>query len=255
MIKTKITKTFYLNRENNKIIMEKTLTLILFIFIFLITPNIITAADSAFTLRQDNSEANITVQVINSDNSVATASANCYLTVKNPSSLIIKNYIQMGFIGNGFFSLNVGDAISEIGQYSTDLNCDNGASSYLKSTFYFTVNETGDNLDDNQGLMVLAQLGMIVLFLVLGFSFSREKWKVRSLFFMGALLMGVISLNSIRIIAGNSAKLSVMGNTGLILGIVLLSFMFLYILIFYTIEIFKQFREKRRMRWQIGTQY
>jgi hypothetical protein len=121
--------------------------------------------------------------------------------------------------------------------------------------YNFYVTETGDTPDSNQGYMVLAQLGMIALFLSLGFSFSREKWKVRTLFFMAALLMGIITLNSIRVIAGTSSKLSSMGNVGLVLGIIMLTFMFMYILIYYTIEVFKYFREKRRMRWEVNSNY
>jgi hypothetical protein len=141
-----------------------------------------------------------------------------------------------------------------IGEYIVDGVSDVDAEPTVWS-YNFFVTETGDNLQQNQGQMVLAQLGMIALFLAMGFSFSKEKWKVRSLFFMAALLMGIITLNSIRVIASASTSLSQMGNTGLILGIFVLSFMFLYILIYYSVEVFKYFKEKRRMRWEVSSSY
>jgi hypothetical protein len=141
-----------------------------------------------------------------------------------------------------------------IGEYIVDGISDVDSSPTVWS-YNFFITETGDNLQQNQGQMVLAQLGMIALFLAVGFSFSKEKWKVRSLFFMASLLMGIITLNSIRVIASASTSLSQMGNIGLILGIFVLSFMFLYILIYYSVEVFKYFKEKRRMRWEVSSNY
>lgn len=136
---------------------------------------------------------------------------------------------------------------SQIGDYIV-----NGFDEESSWAYSFSVTETGDSFDNSQGLMVLAQLGMVALFTGLGFSFSKEKWKIRSLFFMAALLMGIITLNSIRIISGASDKLSSMGNIGLILGIVVLIFMFAYLLIYYTIEVFKYYKDKRKMKWEVS---
>ena len=116
----------------------------------------------------------------------------------------------------------------------------------------YHVTSTGDLFDNSQGLMVLGQLGIIALFAAIGFSFSKDKWKMRSLFFMGALMMGVITLNSIRILSGTSSNLYSMGNIGLILGMIILTFMFAYMLVYYTIEVFKYFKNKRSMRWEVS---
>jgi len=119
-------------------------------------------------------------------------------------------------------------------------------------SYNYIVTSTGDLFNISQGLMMLGQLGIIALFLALGFSFSKEKWKMRSLFFMSSLMMGAITLNSIRILSGSSSNLYSMGNIGLLLGITILAFMFAYMFIYYTLEVFKYFKEKRRMRWEVS---
>jgi hypothetical protein len=100
--------------------------------------------------------------------------------------------------------------------------------------------------------MLLGIFALMALFFGIGFTFKEEKWKLRSFFFMCSMLMGVILLNSIRIIIGTSTSLSSMGSMALILGIVILSVMFLYTMINYTIEVFHYFREKKEMKWRIS---
>jgi len=93
-----------------------------------------------------------------------------------------------------------------------------------------------------QGGIIAAQGFFILLFMALGFSFGKEKWKLRGFFFVLALLVGVLMLNSIRILAGTSASLDAMVSSGMILGIIAVSFMAVYLLIIYTIEIFKNIK-------------
>jgi len=116
---------------------------------------------------------------------------------------------------------------------------------------YFEVTENGELTNINNNLVMYGQLGIIGLFLILGFTFSKDKWKIRSFFFMMALFMGIITLNSIRIISGASTSLSLMGNTGLIIGIITLSFMVFFILINYTIEVFNYYKKKNRKKWEV----
>jgi hypothetical protein len=215
-------------------------------FIFLISTLLlinlfgsVLALDSLGTFKQDQA---IRITQVCQDATYINISSISY-----PNSSIAVGNTPMISAGNGeyyyiFASNNI------IGRYDV-----RGISDGCDNTFamYFDITSTGDSPSGSQGYIVLAQLGIIALFTVLGFSFSKEKWKIRTFFFIIALLMGVITLNSIRIIAGTSNSLNTMGNIGLIVGIVIVSFMFLYMLIFYTIEIFKQLRNKREMRWQV----
>jgi hypothetical protein len=116
----------------------------------------------------------------------------------------------------------------------------------------FELGNDSTKVNSTQGLMIISQIGIIFLFIAVAFGFTKEKWKIRTFFFIAALMMGVITLNSIRIISGVSNNLYSMGNVGFILGIVILSFMVAYMLVYYTIEVFKYFKEKRRMRWEVS---
>lgn len=115
--------------------------------------------------------------------------------------------------------------------------------------YNFFVTSTGQRYETFQGLMIIGQIGLMALFLIIGFSFNKEKWKLKTSFFTIALLMGVIVLNSIRIIAAESSELNTMGNVGLYLGIVMVLVMILYLFINYTIEIFTKIKSKKEMRW------
>jgi ABC-type glycerol-3-phosphate transport system permease component len=118
----------------------------------------------------------------------------------------------------------------------------------------FKITTTGDLFDNSQALMIISQLGLVALFIAMGFAFSKERWKMRTSFFIFGLMMAVIALNSIRVIAGTSGILSTMADFGLVLGIIILIFMIFYMMVYYTIEVFKYFKEKKRMKWEVSGQ-
>jgi len=107
----------------------------------------------------------------------------------------------------------------------------------------------GEELDITQGFVLVGQIAMICLFLVLGFSFSKERWKLKSFFFMMATGMGVVLLNSTRIIASQSGRLNVMGNVGLYIGIITLLFMTCILLVYFTIDVIDSFKKKKDRKW------
>jgi hypothetical protein len=91
------------------------------------------------------------------------------------------------------------------------------------------------------------------LLAAIGFSFSKEKWKIRSFFFSLALIVNVIMLNSLRAFTQTSAILESMVTSGFILGVIAVSFMMIYLLIFYTIELITKMKNKREMKWSVST--
>ena len=146
--------------------------------------------------------------------------------------------------GNKFsLILNSGNT-TQLGEYKVCGDCD--SSVWCAS---YEVTTSGEKFDITQSFGLIGQLVLIALFASLGFAFAKEKWKIRTFFFMMSIIMGVITLNSIRIIMGSSNSLSSMGNSGLILGIVVLSFMILYVLIYATKEVFGYFKQKKEARW------
>jgi len=116
-------------------------------------------------------------------------------------------------------------------------------------TSRFLVSINGEDISQNQSLMIIGLIAIICLFVILGFSFRVEKWKVRGFFFMLASLMGVITLNSIKIIASSSSDLNKMMEVGLILGIIVLLFLFLYFFVYAMIEVFSYFRKNKQKTW------
>jgi len=176
---------------------------------------------------------------------------NCTITsVLYPNSSEALGLVDMTKSGNQYNYTF--DKTSVLGQYIVNGYCTDTTGDAVWS-YDFMVTSTGESFSTSQGYLIIGQLGLVALFLVIGLTFDKAKWKLRSLFFMASLLMGVITLNSIRVISGVSSSLSSMGNIGLILGIIILIFMFLYMFIYYLIEVFSYFKSKREMKWQLNS--
>jgi hypothetical protein len=135
--------------------------------------------------------------------------------------------------------------------YSWDEDCVDCSGGLCGNSF--EVSSTGEIYDQSNLSIIIAQAIVLGLFLVLGFSFSKEKWKIRGFFFVLSLFVGVILINSIRVLSGSSAIFNTMNDTIFILMIVSVSFMALYLLIFYTIELFTKVKNKREMRWEVSS--
>ena len=142
---------------------------------------------------------------------------------------------------------------SKIGTYSYSWNnpCVDCASNECGNSFEVT--STGDISMDSQTGVIIAQGIFIALLIGLGFSFSKEKWKLRGFFFTMALLVGVIMIGSIRVVAGLSGTLDTLTNSAFIVGIITVSFMAIYLLIYYTIELISKIKNKREMKWTVSS--
>lgn len=146
-----------------------------------------------------------------------------------------------------FYTIDKGNiTTSGTGEYCYD--CGNSVD-VLTGCIEFPINNTGESFDLIQGFMLLGQLTMIGLFVTLGLTFSKDRWKLKSFFFMMATGMGVILLNSTRIIAAQSGALNSMGNVGLYIGIITLMFMTSILLIYFTIDIIDSLKQKKARKW------
>lgn len=135
---------------------------------------------------------------------------------------------------------------SDLGTYIYDY-FDAEGNVYVNS---FIITTTGEQVSLSNIILVLAFLVMAGLLFIIGYSFDKEKYIIKSSFYLFSLLMGLLSINSARIIASESLNLSKMANMGLILMISVLSFMFLFVLIYYTIQTVKSFKRKEGIRWE-----
>ena len=113
----------------------------------------------------------------------------------------------------------------------------------------FEITTTGEKVSLSNTIIVIVFIIMALFFLYLGSIFDKEKWIVKTAFYIFAILMGLLAVNSAKIIASESMNLSAMGTAGFILMIAVLLFMLLYILITTTINVFKQIKNKREVRW------
>jgi len=170
-------------------------------------------------------------------------------SISSPTSEILIDNQEMSYTGTGQYCYNfTGINTDQLGRYDV-----RGISDGCENTFafYFDVTSSGESFKDSQGIMILGEGLMIILFLGLAFSFDKRKWKLRAFFIMISLFFGVLILNSLQVIAGGSSTLAAMANLALIIGIIIISFMFLYILINYLVELFHYFKKKNRTKWGI----
>ena len=113
----------------------------------------------------------------------------------------------------------------------------------------FEITTTGDKVSLSNIVLVIVFLVLALMFLYLGSLFEKDKWMVKTAFFITSLLLGLLSINTARIIASESLNLSKMGTAGMIVITAMISFMFMYIMIIATINVFKQVKEKKAIRW------
>lgn len=137
---------------------------------------------------------------------------------------------------------------SLIGDYIVNGKSDvDGIDTVWSYNFSITVN--GERVSLSNIIIVISFLVVGGILFAIGLTFSNDKWILKTFFFLCSLLMAILAMNSARIIASESLDLSSMANAGFILIISIVSFMFLYMMIMWTIETFKSVKEKRGVRW------
>lgn len=227
----------------NKKTKVKPRVLIIFLIItFLLSISFVSPLDSLGIYKQGE-----TVRVVQvcSDATYINISSIAY-----PNSSVAISNVGMTSAGSGEFYYDFTTSVS--GRYDV-----RGISDGCEGTFatYFVVTSTGEDYNESQFGIIITWGIMILLFGGLGFSFSKDKWKLRGFFFVLAMFIGVLMLNSIRVLAGMSTTLDTMITSGMIIGIIAVSFMAVYLLIMYTIELFKTIKNKRSMRWEVSDRF
>jgi hypothetical protein len=211
---------------------------IVFLFLLVGTVN----AESSFIFKK-STPFNLELSMGNTDLS-SCATCTCEVSIFYPNgTALIRDAV--GTNVGGFCQYSTQSDI--LGVHGVEMVFTDGADSG-RANYNLDITESGESFGISQAIILIVEFGIVALFFGLGWSF-KDKWKVRSFFFMFALLMGTILLNSVRIITGTGSSMAQMGNMGLILGIVVLLFMFLYLLIFYFVDVFKQFKTKKENKW------
>ena len=167
--------------------------------------------------------------------------------VRSPDATLITDVVANQRDTYFYYNLSGGNT-STLGEYTYCYDCGNSADR-VTGCLEFMINSTGEEFNLIQGFMLLGQFAMICLFVTLGIAFPRERWKLISFFFMIATGMGVVLLNSTRIIAAQSTTLNTMGNVGLYIGIIALTFLTAVLLVYFTIDVIDTLKRKKARRW------
>ena len=113
----------------------------------------------------------------------------------------------------------------------------------------FAITHTGDKVSLSNAIIVIVFLLLAGLFLVLSFSFSKEHWMLKTFFNFCAVGMGILAVNSAKIIASESANLGKMGTVGLTVMVIAFALFFVYMFVYAFIETINAMKEKRGVRW------
>jgi len=162
------------------------------------------------------------------------------------SSLAIDSEISM--VANGNTYSYVFSNTQPLGRYLVYGHCDEAGDDTVWA-YDFSVTSTGQKVSLSNSIIIFALLGLATIFLVISFFFKEDYWILKSFFQFMAVASGLIAVNSARIIASESNALGVMGETGIIMMIIVMALFFLWIFIYAFIEIIKTFRTKRSLRW------
>jgi len=149
---------------------------------------------------------------------------------------------------NGDFNYTL-VSTSVLGKYDVNGYCTYGIDVTKPWTAYLEVTRTGNKVGASNTIIVGALLILTIICLVLGYSFKMDYWLIKSFFFFCAVLLGILSINSARIIASESSNLSTMSSAGLLIGIVLFSIFMIFMFVFAFIEIIKAMKQKEGVRW------
>jgi len=215
--------------------------LILAIFIGLLVFNLVGAEVQSIATQRVNND--VELKQIGAD------FTSCNVTsVSYPNTSIFLQDVLMTKRGNEYNFTIAGGNITTLGNYIVNGFCTNGSDDIVWA-YDFEVSYTGDKVGLSNIIVVIVFLALSGLFLVLGYSFSTEHWILKSFFNFCAVIMGILAVNTAKIVASESLNIGKMANTGLTVMVIVLSVFFLYIFVYAFIESIKSFKEKRGVRW------
>jgi len=182
-----------------------------------------------------------------SNNAIPSALATYNITINYLNGTTFINNKQATALGNGAFSYST--SFNTLGIYPVQMFCWDGIYSY-SNTGNYEITTTGQKVSLSNIVIVIAFLVVGIILFILGYTFDREKWILKTGFYIFSLLMCLLAINSGSIIASESLGISNMSLTGLILIIAVISLMMLYLFITWMIQTFKQLKNKESIRWQ-----
>jgi lysylphosphatidylglycerol synthetase-like protein (DUF2156 family) len=160
----------------------------------------------------------------------------------------VKNIVMTKRTGDFNYTLN-STYVTDLGVYKNNGYCKYGSDVIKNWVYYFEVTNTGEKVSGTNTILVAAFLILTIVCLVLGFTFKTDYWLFKAFFYFCALLLSILSINSARIIASESASLSTMTTSGLLIGIVLFAVFMIIIFVYAFIDVIRTLKNKRELRW------
>jgi VIT1/CCC1 family predicted Fe2+/Mn2+ transporter len=170
------------------------------------------------------------------------------LTITQPDGTQNALNLSMTKSGQAFSKNITGGNYSQLGNVCHKIICTDGTNPITGDECRL-VSSSGEVYSSSQNGLIFILFGMVAFFSTMSFVFSKEKWKMRGAMFVLALFSLILALNAVRVISGASGTLNTMLDMGLLIGIVSASFMVIYLLIHYTIEIVRKLKDKKERRW------
>jgi len=173
-------------------------------------------------------------------------------SVTYPNGTLMIMGINMTKVGEDY-SYPFGNT-SQLGTYKYNtcgdlLSSATGTRNLKCEVISFEVTSTGEKVSLSNIILPIILLLLAGLCLVLGFSFNKDHWLLKTFFNFAATGMGILAINSAGIIASESLSLGKMGTTGLLFMTIIFSLFFIYMFVYYFIETIKTLKEKGNIRW------
>lgn len=187
--------------------------------------------------------ANVYAYCLNETGRACGNTIRCNMTVYYPNNSLYGMDLNMSNNADGWFNYTMGVLDLE-GTYYGIVYCFNVLGLVGASDFEFTYGDLSDywNLS-----IVLGMMGIAGVFAFSGFFvFAKDRWIIKNALFMCALMMGVLTINTARVLASGSENMGSITTTGLIVAIIILLVMFLYLFILTLRSLFISLRHVKR---------
>jgi len=112
-----------------------------------------------------------------------------------------------------------------------------------------SITYNGEKVGLSNTILPFVFLFLAALLLIIGFTFNGEHWILRTFFTFASVGMGLLCVNSAKIISNESSNLGSMGTAGITIMITILAIFFIYMFVYAFIEIIKVIKDKKGVRW------
>lgn len=180
---------------------------------------------------------------------VSNITTECFFYLSDNSGKV-DMYNSVPYYPLGYWGITINKSnFSEIGLYNYGIKCQSNSTGGAISG-YFEVTYTGEEVTLYHIILPIALLVLGIIIFIIGFTFSNDKVIIKTGFYLTSLILGIIAINSARLIVSNSASLLIMSFSGLIILISITLVMFLYVFINWMVQTINVLNQKEKLKWE-----